>query len=525
MKNNINISEHKEKILIFFLFLFSLLINQYYGNKGIFPLDSFAYFDTGFRILLGEYPFKDYWIIHGPFIDYFQSFFFYIFGTNWQSYVLHASFVNVLLALTTFIVLKNFKLNIYFCFVYSLFVSVLAYPSSGTPFADHHSAFFSLLGVYFLILAISNEHKLYWILLPVFFCFAFLSKQVPSFYIIMSTVVILTLYSLINKKFYWIKYSLSSLVLFVIFLMIMGRVQGISFSSFIDQYILYPQTLGAERYNDIDISVKNILYRFKFIYIVALPLLYINLKKIFFEKNYLKEKDFLNFLILFFLTFSLILHQILTKNQIFIFFLIPILTAFTHINLIKYKQAPKFIIILIFTVCLFATFKYHIRFNEDRKFHELNNVNFHSAVPAKDIDKKFSGLKWITPEYKNNPEKEIISILEVKSYLENDKRKKMIMTHYSFFSIILDQKLFYPTRFITSHGVSFPVKGNKYFHKYQDFFIKKITENNIEVIYTIKPVDSYFPKELLGEKCIKSSSINSILAAHLILECDNLKSN
>ena len=62
------------------------------------------------------------------------------------------------------------------------------------------------------------------------------------------------------------------------FFMNMGRVQGISFSSFIDQYILYPQTLGTERYNDIDISVKNILYRFKFIYIVALPLPYINLK-------------------------------------------------------------------------------------------------------------------------------------------------------------------------------------------------------------------------------------------------------
>ena len=52
-----------------------------------------------------------------------------------------------------------------------------------------------------------------------------------------------------------------------------------------------------------------------------------------------------------------------------------------------------------------------------------------------------------------------------------------------------------------------------------------ITANNIEVIYTIKPVDSYFPKELLGEKCIKSSSINNILDTHLILECDNLKIN
>ena len=47
----------KEKIFILILFLFSLLINQYYGNKGIFPLDSFSHFDTGYRILLGEHPF------------------------------------------------------------------------------------------------------------------------------------------------------------------------------------------------------------------------------------------------------------------------------------------------------------------------------------------------------------------------------------------------------------------------------------------------------------------------------------
>ena len=72
----------KNKILTLVLFLFSLLINQYYGNKGIFPVDSFAHFDTGYRILLGEYPFKDYWIISGPVIDYIQGFFFYIFGTS-----------------------------------------------------------------------------------------------------------------------------------------------------------------------------------------------------------------------------------------------------------------------------------------------------------------------------------------------------------------------------------------------------------------------------------------------------------
>ena len=67
----------KKKILIFILFLLSLLINQYYGNRGVFPVDSFAHFDTGFRILLGEYPFKDYWIVSGPFVDYLQAIFFF----------------------------------------------------------------------------------------------------------------------------------------------------------------------------------------------------------------------------------------------------------------------------------------------------------------------------------------------------------------------------------------------------------------------------------------------------------------
>ena len=173
MKKNFFLININEKILILFLILFSLLINQYYGNKGVFPLDSFSHFDSGFRVLNGEYPFRDYWITAGPFIDYIQAIFFYVIGINWQSYVLHASFVNVLSSLITYFILKNFKLNNYFCFFYSILFSILAYPSSGTPFVDHHSAFFSLIGVYFFILAIKEQKKLFSILFPIFFGFAF----------------------------------------------------------------------------------------------------------------------------------------------------------------------------------------------------------------------------------------------------------------------------------------------------------------------------------------------------------------
>jgi len=102
-----------EKILIIILILFSLIINQYYGNKGIFPVDSFAHFDAGYRILLNEHPFKNYWIVSGPLVDYLQSIFFYLFGINWQIYVLHASVFNAVLSLATFWILKNFRLNIY----------------------------------------------------------------------------------------------------------------------------------------------------------------------------------------------------------------------------------------------------------------------------------------------------------------------------------------------------------------------------------------------------------------------------
>ena len=522
MQKNIFLINIKEKILVLLLVLFSLFINQHYGNKGIYPIDSFAHFDTGFRILIGEYPFKDYWIISGPFVDYVQAIFFYIFGVNWQSYVLHASIINILVAVTTFFVLKNFKLNIYLCFFYSLAVSILAYPSSGTPFVDHHSAFFSLLGVYTLILGIKNEKKFYWVLLPIFFTFSFFSKQVPSSYIIICVFFILVAYTLMNKKFYWIKYSALSSILLFLFLLFFFVFQDLSFSSFVNQYILYPQTLGEDRYEGLNVDFKNIVLHFKYIYLAIAVLFYVNLKKIFNNYNYIKKKDFFYFIIFLCLTLSLILHQTLTRNQTFIFFLIPILIAFSHVSLIQNKKNYNFLIIIMIALCLFTTTKYHFRYNEDRKFHELSNVNFDLSSKANEIDKKFSGLNWISPEYKNNSKKEINSIISIKSYIEQDERTKMIITNYSFFSVLLNKKVFSPIRWFIENGVGYPLKDNKYFPDFQEFFVQKIKKNKIQIIYTIKPVHVSFLKDLLGEKCIKTLNVDNMLNAHLVLNCAKL---
>ena len=84
-------------VIILFLIIFSILINFHYGSIGAQPIDSFAFLDTGYSVLKGKHPIKDYWIISGPFIDYVQAIFFKLFGINWFSYVFHASIFNLII--------------------------------------------------------------------------------------------------------------------------------------------------------------------------------------------------------------------------------------------------------------------------------------------------------------------------------------------------------------------------------------------------------------------------------------------
>ena len=63
------------KNIIYFIILavFSIFINQYFGYRGVFPIDSFVNYDPSYNITAGNHPFKDYWTITGPFLDYIQG--------------------------------------------------------------------------------------------------------------------------------------------------------------------------------------------------------------------------------------------------------------------------------------------------------------------------------------------------------------------------------------------------------------------------------------------------------------------
>jgi hypothetical protein len=61
----------KDKFTILFIFILGFIFNYYFGSIGVFPIDTFSHFDTGYLVLKGYAPFKDYWATTGSILDFF----------------------------------------------------------------------------------------------------------------------------------------------------------------------------------------------------------------------------------------------------------------------------------------------------------------------------------------------------------------------------------------------------------------------------------------------------------------------
>jgi len=523
------------KIVLFLLLsIFSISINNFYGNIGLFPMDTLGFFDTAYSILLNKHPFKDFWIFSGPLVDYIQAIFFKLFGLKWSSYVLHASVFNLIISLFVFFTLIKHGLNLFLSFLYSILFSILCYPIAGTPFAYHHSLILSLISLLIFTLAIKTKFNLYWFLLPIFMLLAFFSMQVPSSYINLIIIIFVVIYFLkyFNKKnlYYFILGCFFSLLLLILYFVIFK----IPLKDFITQYILFPLTIGGERYAGGDrafvsigskFTFRSIVHHFKFIHIFILSLTLMTFLNFFKKTKFVITSDEIiinSILILSSITF--IFHQLITANQTYIFSLIPLLAGFVHIYLQKYSFKNRIVQLVVVSLVVFSTVKYHKVYNENRKFMDLQHVDFSKALDASLIDNKLNKLKWITPYYPKNPQKEVNFLKNIIQTLKNDSRKKMVITHYQFFSLILEEDLNIPNRWSLYHPNIYPIKKNKYVKYYKDFFNKNLKSNKIEVIYIIKSKTNENLKFEqfkihLDSICFRSEVINELLSIHEIKNC------
>ena len=155
---------------------------------------------------------------------------------------------------------------------------------------------------------------------------------------------------------------------------------------------------------------------------------------------------------------------------------------------------------------------------------DLNKVNFKNAIDAKILDKKLSGLKWITTLYPNNPKKEILKLQEAINIINKDNRNKTIATDYQFISVILSSYDYSPNKY-WGYYHAYPDKESKYFEIYRKFFIDKLKENKIEIVYIIKPLwfgDDVL-KSILNENCLEKKVITDILESQSLLKCEDLE--
>ena len=522
--------KHIYKNIIFFIILsvFSITINNHYGNIGVFPIDTFAFFDTGYNIILGKHPFKDFWVTTGPLVDYIQALFFTLFGLSWSSYVIHASIFNFLITISIYLTLVKFELNPLYAFLYSLSVAILCYPVAGTPFAYQHSFIFSVISLMIFFLALKTNNKIFWFILPFLMVFGFLSMHVPSAYINLTIVIFTLIYFYLEPKilniYSFILGSVASCLLVFFFFILFE----IPFLKFFQQYFLFPMSMGEFRLSNPDyayslnasLTFRGVIGHFKFIHIFLIFNIFTMILLLRTKGNFARKENIIIYSCLIISTLLFIFHQLITANQTFIFSLIPILGGFFHILLEKYfskKFVFQFVSLLII---LFVTFKYNNEYNLKRKFMDLQNVNLSQAIDAKIINKKFDNLKWITPFFSGKPEDEIRLIKGALNEIEKDKRKIMIITQYQFFSLILERDLNIPNRWYGHENASHPFKGHPYFEFYRDHLNSVIGKNDIEVIYTVGKIKIDDFSDYLEGSCFKKKKINDISFSNSRVPCN-----
>jgi len=185
---------NKNYLFISLIAIFSFFVNFYYAHIGVMPSDNFVLYNGGYRILNGYIPFKDYWLVTGPLLDYLNAFFFLIGGMSWKVYITHSSIFNSLITLSTYFFLINLNLNKNFSLFYSILFSLLMYPVVGTPFVDHHSTIFMLIAYYLLMIGIIKNNNNLFLYIPFLMSLAFLSKQTPASYGLFGLLFIFSFY-------------------------------------------------------------------------------------------------------------------------------------------------------------------------------------------------------------------------------------------------------------------------------------------------------------------------------------------
>ena len=149
-----------------------------------------------------------------------------------------------------------------------------------------------------------------------------------------------------------------------------------------------------------------------------------------------------------------------------------------------------------------------------------------NSIDAGILSEKLKNLRWLTHHYPGNPEQEIENLLDSMEIIKSDNRKKMIVTDYQFISVELNIEGNSAARIWWRHHI-YPVSGQKYFKEWKNFLLSKIKNENIEVIYTVHPLEGEHDifEGVVDNDCVSKKNLNEILVIQILKNCIGLISS
>jgi hypothetical protein len=269
--------------------------------------------------------------------------------------------------------------------------------------------------------------------------------------------------------------------------------------------------------SNVSLDLNTVFFEFKFIYFSLIPLILVSFRLIKNLKKFQNKKDLMIITFVISSVLIFIYSQIMTKNQILIFFLIPFCLGISDYYLKKYFDS-KFLFWIVIFILIFSTLKFHIRFNENKKFMELNGVDLSLAVDAKKINESFKGLKWISSEYPKNPMEEIKLINYAREVILLDNTNKIIISDYQILPSVTGLETAAPNKWFDV--LSVPAHDNKFFISYKNFFLENIIKQKIKTIYLIGDKE-IFLKNIFKKGCFDTEVINKKIKKIKIGNCIN----
>ena len=533
------------------IFVYSILINQYFGNMGLHELDSTIGLGNGHRLTQNQTPFTDYWVTSGLLTDVIQAQFFKILGLNWQAYVFHASIFNCVFSCSIFFFLRYLKFSNIKNFIYSIASATIMYPLAGVVLVDFHSLILSIIALIIFFYSIKEKNKKFLTIVPGIFLLAFLCKQIPAGYFIICVTFTTLIYCLKNKIIWPLLYlMIGSIVSLITFFLIIYYYE-IKFDDFFTQYIKFALTIFSNsKDSSILVQLKEIT-KIKY-FLILLIFFFIN---IFSKKNNFNKNNFLIISTIITISIVVFFQEIFTNNQNVTLGLIPLTIALISVlfrnedYFLKTKILMYFVIILLFCRLLIMNYNYlfiipfliltlflnkkiifkfsslfiilvviltsfyYEKFVKIRRFNDI----FHDVstyVHGHEISKKFNGLRWKTNIV--NTQEEVKKILYVKNF-ENMSDKILIISNLQIFNFLLDKKNNSPTKYWMKDK-SYPSKNNNFRKEFESFFKEKMKNENINEVLILNDNDFDIDSFNWLKKCSTQKISNDFDIKHYLIK-------